>query len=118
MKFLPFTFKIKCVDGCNFMELKRLESGAWRAWLIRSVLGGCFCFLKIVSLVHYILEGSDIGSKIFFEVLIVNIFTYGFVFHINAIMYGEAVEDFFNQFMRFNLQLSKHKHYTLQSDFV
>jgi hypothetical protein len=91
------------------MEIKRLEAGAWRVWLLRSTLGGCFCFLKIVALIRYIMESSDAGRKIFFEALIVNIFAFGFVFHLNTIKYGEAVEAFFNQIMRFNLQLSKHK---------
>ena len=73
------------------------------------------CALKVVLLVNYLLKIKfDDGTKglestILFEFIIVFTSSYGFVFHLNTILYGEEVEDFFNHVVRFNRQLSKLK---------
>ena len=112
MGFIPFNLHITNKDNSS-MKIKRHEGQQWYVWIIRVNIAMFMCILKVILLVDYISKIRhdpgimDLESIILFEFIIVFLSSYGFLFQLNTILYGDKVEDFFNHVIRFNRQLSK-----------
>ena len=112
MGLIPFSLDIPNADNSR-MTIKRIKKRQWFAWITISYLATVVCVLKAVGLVNYIFKNQpNSGTKgfestILFESILVLLSSYGFLFHLNTILYGDEVEDFFNHVMRLNRQLRK-----------
>jgi hypothetical protein len=111
MSFLPYEW---ASEKSASLRIRRSRGKLWYYWIFNMWIGLVFCLLKISVYLSYMLrltrtKESWAGheSKLFFELLFVIAFSYGWVFYINTFVYAEEIQDFFNNIMTFNKRLSK-----------
>jgi len=113
IRFLPFSI-VFANNGNAILKIQRLQSLDWIIWILGVGAGCLFTIVRTISLIEYCLRvnpnapGTSSGeSGILFDILVIVALSYGFVFHLNTILYGESIADFFTHVITLNRLLRK-----------